>query len=61
MSDGRRWARWLWITHLIAFVGVGAVMIAVPGGMSGLARLGLWVFICGAYSLRVVMMCRSDE
>lgn len=59
MTGGRRReARWLWIAHLIAYLCVGVVMMAVPGGMSGLARLGLWVLICGASSLKVVMMLR---
>ena len=35
---------------LAAYAGLGIVMIRVPGDMSGLQRVGLWMLLCSAFS-----------
>ena len=49
------------VAYLIAFVGLTVVMVRVPGGLSGVERIGLWAFSCGTTSILVFLkMLKQD-
>ena len=47
------------VACLVAYAGLGIVMIRVPWGMSGLERVGLWVLFCGLFSAAVFVKTKT--
>lgn len=49
------------VACLVASVGLGVVMIRVPGGLSVIERVGLWLFLSGSLSASVYVKTKTWE